>query len=64
MSSRPNCRQRWMVVGRNRTPIITGMYSWENARMEAVELNATGLPEWGPYRVVSDEVAEDLDSEQ
>lgn len=49
---------RWMVVDKNRTPIVTGMYSRDNALDEAKELNATGLAEFGPYRVVEDVVAE------
>jgi hypothetical protein len=54
--------ERWMVVGKNRMPIITGMYRRENAQQEADELNRSGLQEYAPYRVVRDEVAEDLES--
>lgn len=53
---------RWMVVDKNRTAIIVGMYRQENAQREADELNATGLEEFRPYRVVPDLVAEDLDA--
>lgn len=55
-------RERWMVVDRNRTPIITGMYRQENAQQEADLLNEEGLPEFRPYRVVRDVVAESLDA--
>lgn len=51
--------QRWMVVDKNRTPIIVGMYRRENAQMEVDELNKTGLTEFAPYRVVEDTVAMD-----
>lgn len=54
--------ERWMVVGKDQQPIWTGMYSRENAQEEADRLNAEGLPEFGPYRVVRDEVAEDLEA--
>lgn len=49
---------RWMVVSRSRQPIITGLYSQEVAQNEADILNADGLPEFAPYRVVRDLVAE------
>lgn len=50
--------ERWMVVDRNRTPIITGMYRRTNAQQEADELNASGVPDGRPYRVVRDLAAE------
>ena len=52
--------KRWMVVDKNRTPIITGMFSYMNAQQEAEDLNKTGLADFAPYRVVRDVVAEDL----
>lgn len=53
--------ERWMVVDKNRSPIVTGMFRQENAQQEADELNRTGLEEFRPYRVVRDVVAESLD---
>lgn len=50
--------RRWMVVDVNRTPIITGMHSRGNAQSEADRLNDEGLPEFRPYRVVRDVVAD------
>ena len=50
--------QRWMVVDKNRTPIVSGMYRRANAQLEADELNRSGLEEFRPYRVVEDVVAE------
>ena len=49
---------RWMVVDKNRTPIITGMLRRSNAVNEAEELNRTGLPECRPYYVVAMPVEE------
>lgn len=54
--------ERWMVVDKDRTPIMTGMYRRENAQGEADRLNREGLSEFAPYRVVADVVAEDLES--
>ena len=53
---------RWMVVTKDRTPVMTGMYRQENAQDEADELNRTGLAEYRPYRVVRDLVSEDCES--
>lgn len=50
-----------MVVDKNRTPIITGMLSEDNAQSEADRLNAEGLAGFAPYRVVPDLVAMDLE---
>ncbi len=50
-----------MVVGKDRSPVITGMYRRENAQEEADLLNESGVPEYRPYRVVRDLVAEDLE---
>lgn len=52
---------RWMVVTKDRVPVITGMYRRSNAQDEADELNRTGLEEYRPYRVVPDLVAEDCE---
>lgn len=52
---------RWMVVGKGRVPVITGMYRRENAQDEAEELNRSGLEEYKPYYVVRDIVAEDCE---
>lgn len=54
--------ERWMVVDKNRAPMWPGMYSRDNAQDEADRLNREGLPEFKPYRVVRDVVAEDLDT--
>lgn len=49
---------RWMVVDKNRTPVVTGLIVKENAQMTADALN--DLESEG-HRVVPDLVAEDLD---
>jgi len=50
--------ERWMVVDKNRTPIVCGMFSKAATEDEARVLNEEGLEEFRPYRVVRDLVAE------
>jgi hypothetical protein len=54
-------RERWMVVGKGRAPVVVGMFSREAAEDEAAMLNREGLEEFRPYRVVRDEVAMSLE---
>lgn len=54
--------ERWMVVDKNRTPIIPGLHRRENAESEAKRLNEEGLADFAPYRVVPDVVATDLNT--
>lgn len=55
-------QERWMVVGKNREPVATGLYSQDNARGIADRFTASHV-EHGPFRVVRDVVAEELDAE-
>jgi hypothetical protein len=52
---------RWMVVDRDRTPIVTGLFSRSDADEEASDLaDPTNMfGGHGPYRVVRDLVSED-----
>lgn len=56
-----DARARWMVVDRDRAPIVTDLPTRAGADEEASDLNdpTNMFNENGPYRVVCDLVSED-----